>query len=491
MTVAQRLGRGLGRGLGRTPLAAGWRRVSGRVREAARALDRTLDRTLDDERMPRRGLIKRFLPRTLFGRSLMIIVTPVLLMQAIATFYFYDRHWDTVTERLSRAVVGEIAMIIADLSDMDADGEARAALFRRVSSTMGMLVSFRSQETIETEERRFGFQILERRLDQALHEQIRRPYRFDTRVAEEWAKIEVQLDGGVLEVLVPKSRLFSSTSQVFLLWMVGSGAVLFAVAILFMRNQIRPIRRLANAAERFGKGRDVPAFKPEGALEVRQAARAFLVMRERIQRQITQRTEMLAGVSHDLRTPLTRMKLQLALLGDDPDIAELRADVAEMERMIEGYLAFARGEGSEAPVATDLSALLDEIAIAARREGAELTTAIEPGLVISLRPQAMRRCLGNLISNARRHAPRIWLTAERRGRSVEIAIDDDGPGIPEDRLEEVFRPFFRLDASRNQATGGTGLGLTIARDIARGHGGDIILGPSPEGGLRCLLRLPV
>jgi len=482
VTVAHRLTRGLLAGLRES--------LGGRLREG-RGLLREAARSLDDDRMPRRGLIKRMLPRTLFGRSLMIIVTPVLLMQAIATYYFYDRHWDTVTQRLSRAVVGEIAMIIADLDDLDDDPDARADLFRRVSGTMGLLVSFRAQETIEPEDRTFLFEILERRLDEALREGIARPYRFDARVAEEWAKIEVQLDDGVLEALVPKSRLFSSTSQVFLLWMVGSGAVLFAVAILFMRNQIRPIRRLASAAERFGKGRDVPSFKPEGALEVRQAARAFLVMRERIQRQITQRTEMLAGVSHDLRTPLTRMKLQLALLGDGPDIAELHADVAEMERMIEGYLAFARGEGSEAPVATDLSALLDDVAAAARREGADVVAAIEPDLTLFLRPQAMRRCLGNLISNARRHAQRIWLTAERRGRAVEIAVDDDGPGIPEDRLEEVFRPFFRLEASRNRATGGTGLGLTIARDIARGHGGEITLGAAPQGGLRCLVRLPV
>jgi two-component system osmolarity sensor histidine kinase EnvZ len=273
--------------------------------------------------------------------------------------------------------------------------------------------------------------------------------------------------------------------------MVVSGGVLFAVALLFMRNQIRPIRRLAAAAERFGKGRDTPGFKPEGALEVRQASRAFLVMRERIQRQISQRTEMLAGVSHDLRTPLTRMKLQLALLGDSPDIAELKADVAEMERMIEGYLAFARGEGSEVPEPTDLAALIDDVCQAARRQGAVIDLAIDGDLILPLRPQAIRRCVTNLISNARRYGGYIAVAAGRRGRMVEVTIDDDGPGIPAERREEVFKPFYRLEASRNQATGGTGLGMTIARDIARHHGGDVTLDTSPLGGLRCVIRLPM
>jgi len=467
-------------------IAAGWR-----SRRHPPAFDPVAAAAGDDERMTRPGPIKRLLPRTLFGRSLLIIITPVLLMQAIATFYFYDKHWDTVTERLSKAVAGEIAMIIEDLSEVAESPDARAALFARASRTMSLLASYRPGDRIEPEQRSFVFQILDRRLDEALRLKIARPYRFDTRVADEWAKIEIQLAGGVLEVLVPKRRLFSSTSQVFLLWMVGSGGVLFAVALLFMRNQIRPIRRLAAAAERFGKGRDTPGFKPEGALEVRQAARAFLVMRERIQRQISQRTEMLAGVSHDLRTPLTRMKLQLALLGDTPDIAELRADVAEMERMIEGYLAFARGEGSEAPVATDLSGLLEDVSLAARREGAVVELDAEPDLILPLRPQAMRRCLVNLISNARRYGGQVAVAARRRGRAIEVTIDDDGPGIPEERMEDVFKPFYRLDASRNQATGGTGLGLTIARDIARHHGGDVTLSRSPLGGLRCALRLPL
>jgi two-component system osmolarity sensor histidine kinase EnvZ len=300
---------------------------------------------------------------------------------------------------------------------------------------------------------------------------------------------------GVLSVLSPERRLYSFTSYLFIIWMLGSSLVLFSIATLFMRNQIRPIRRLAVAADAFGKGRDISDFRPEGALEVRQAARAFLLMRDRIRRQISQRTEMLAGVSHDLRTPLTRMKLQLAMMPDMAEVEEIKADVAEMQVMIDGYLSFARGDGEEEERQVDLSLLLAEIAGNARREGARLT--LDPmvtqgdAVILPLRLLSLRRCLTNLIGNAARYGRHVWLSLERRGNFVEILIDDDGPGIPEDQREAVFRPFHRLEPSRNQKTGGVGLGLTIARDIARRHGGDILLRDSPQKGLRAVVRLPL
>jgi two-component system osmolarity sensor histidine kinase EnvZ len=263
---------------------------------------------------------------------------------------------------------------------------------------------------------------------------------------------------------------------------------------MFMRNQIRPIRRLALAAERFGKGRDVPNFRLEGALEVRQAAAAFLVMRERILRQIRQRTELLAGVSHDLRTPLTRMKLQLALMGDSPDVEELVADVSEMQAMVEGYLAFARGEGDESMQSTDLVRLIHEVAAGQRREGAEITLDLNASDIpmLPLRPNAMRRCLSNLVANARRHATHIWVSVVPRDyEMIDIFVDDNGSGIPRARREEVFKPFVRGDREQASPAGGTGLGLTIARDIARSHGGEITLADSPHGGLRAIIRLPL
>jgi two-component system osmolarity sensor histidine kinase EnvZ len=274
------------------------------------------------------------------------------------------------------------------------------------------------------------------------------------------------------------------------MWMVGSSLVLLAIATLFLRNQVKSLRRLAAAADNFGKGRYVPFFKVEGAIEVRQAAVAFMTMRDRIQRQIRQRTQMLAGVSHDLRTPLTRMKLALEILGDDPAVEELKSDVAEMEHMVLGYLDFARGEGSEMPVETDLSLLLEDVAASIRREGTELSLVAPPEYLLPVRPNALKRCLVNLVNNARRYGNHVWLTAAASSDGLDILVDDDGPGIAVADRDRVFRAFVRLDRSRNPSTGGVGLGLTIARDVARGHGGDVQLETSPYGGLRARLHLP-
>lgn len=441
-------------------------------------------------RMRRRFGIKQFLPRTLFGRSLLIIVTPLLLMQLIAVTYFYRQHWEHMTSRLAFAVAGDIAMIIEQRALLGGDRSDERDLFDRAGRTMQLTVTFEPGQILEERPPAPGHWILQSELIWALNERVGRPVTIVPEIRNHWAEIQVQIEDGVLVVLVPRWRLFSQTSQVFIIWMVGSAIVLFAVALAFMRNQIRPIRRLASAADSFGKGRDSPDFKPEGAAEVRQAARAFLVMRDRIQRQIAQRTEMLAGVSHDLRTPLTRMKLALAMLGDGPDVEDLRADVADMETMIDGYLAFARGEGRERPTPTQLAPLLKEMVTAARREGASITLDAEPDLVVALRPQTFKRCVGNLLSNARRHATAIWVQAFWAGDRVEVVVDDNGPGIPEEHREAVFRPFFRLDESRTPDKRGSGLGLTIARDIARNHGGDLILGRSPRNGLRCVVRLP-
>jgi two-component system osmolarity sensor histidine kinase EnvZ len=285
--------------------------------------------------------------------------------------------------------------------------------------------------------------------------------------------------------------VWSSTTYIFVMWMIGTSLVLLAIAILFLRNQVRPIRRLAVAAEAFGKGRDDAYLKPEGATEVRAAATAFLRMRQRIQRQIRQRIEMLAGVSHDLRTPLTRMKLELAMLGNDEGVAALKADVSEMEHMVEGYLDFARGQDAEVAVETDLGVILDDVVSNVRRQGGTIGYSADGDLSIPIRPNAFKRCITNLVENARRHAKNVVLRAVRTPDTIDITIDDDGPGIPEENREDVFRPFVRLDESRNPETGGSGLGLTIARDIVRTHGGELILDEAPTGGLRALVRLPI
>ncbi len=437
-----------------------------------------------------RGLIKKLLPRTLFGRSLLIMVTPVVLLQVVATFIFFERHWNELSRRLAESVAAEVAMVLAQV-EAAPDAATRDALVMIVEQSLALHFTWLPGNILPNAPLADNLSMVEERLSSALDGVVSRPHRLSLDPATERVLIEVQLPDAVVAVKVPLRRLFSPTTYIFILWMAGTSLVLFAVAIIFMRNQIRPIRRLADVADRFGKGLDVRGFRVEGALEVRLASVAFLRMRDRIRRQIAQRTEMLAGVSHDLRTPLTRMKLELAMLGDDvAGLADLRDDVAEMQRMVDGYLAFARGEGVEDPESVDMAVLVDDAVNNARRQGAKLIASIETDVILTVRPDAVRRCLSNLLTNASKYARTLWVQVRERPTTLEIIVDDDGPGIPPEKREDVFRPFARLDESRNSETGGVGLGLTIARDIARSHGGDIILDQSPQGGLRAVLRLP-
>jgi len=294
-----------------------------------------------------------------------------------------------------------------------------------------------------------------------------------------------------MRVFARRSAAYASNSEIFLLWMVGTSLVLISVAIVFLRNQIKPILKLADAAESFGKGREVPNYRPRGAREVRRAAQAFIEMKGRIERAIEQRTAMLAGVSHDLRTVLTRFKLELALIGKSAEAEAMKKDVDEMARMLEAYLAFARGDLGEQSAPTDMAAFLEELKVDAERHGHTASVVFHGPPIVTVRPAAFKRCLANLVSNAARFAESIAITGHRDHRYLTVTIDDDGPGIPADRREDVFKPFLRLDDARNQDEGGTGLGLAIARDIARSHGGDIMLGDSPLGGLRATVRVPV
>jgi len=435
------------------------------------------------------------LPRSLFGRAVLIIVTPMVLLQVISTWVFYDRHYSTVTKRLAQGLAGDIGAVIQIMIRNPGSVE-RLQTFRLAYRTMSLSLSFEKDARLPdiTPTESFGpfATVLDRRLSTALKGQVERPFLMDTGNFKDQVEIQIQMADGVLRVLAPRDRLFSSTTYIFIMWMVGSSIVLFVIALLFMRNQVRPIRRLALAADSFGKGHDVADFKPEGAEEVRQAAAAFLQMRDRIKRQIEQRTAILAGVSHDLRTPLTRMKLQLAMFDKTPEAANLETDVAAMERMIEGYLAFARGEGAEQPQPVEISGLLRDVVGQMRRDGGGVVDLhIEQAMTVPLRPETMRRWLSNLIGNAQRHGDHVSVQAGPRDNTIEITIDDDGPGIPPELREEAFKPFFRIEASRNPETGGVGLGLTIARDVVRNHGGDLVLEDAPGGGLRARLWLPI
>ncbi|MBT7941907.1 MAG: HAMP domain-containing protein, partial [Alphaproteobacteria bacterium] len=422
---------------------------------------------------------------------LLIIVTPLVVLQLVSAAIFYETHWDKVTLKLARGVAGDIAAVI-NLMRLTPGTQSHRRIFNIADSNMGLEVSLHENAVLPNVSHSPSG-LTERMLTRAMISHVSKPFQIDTKSKDREVVITVQLVSGVLQVSLSRKRLFSSTAYVFVLWMVGTSLILFVVATIFMRNQVKPIRRLAIAADDFGKGRDVSQFKPEGASEVRLAASAFLAMHERIVRQISQRTDMLAGVSHDLRTPLTRMKLQLEMLGGDtvPGAEDLKADITEMEHMLDGYLDFARGEGGEDPRPTDVSALLKDAAAQALRQGGAVDLHTEGQLSASLRPNAFRRCLTNLIDNAIRYAKHVSVRAGQRGDAIEVTIDDDGPGIAEDQRDAVFKPFYRIEGSRNPGTGGVGLGMTIARDVLRSHGGDIELGDSPNGGLRVRLRVPL
>lgn len=436
------------------------------------------------------GLLKRIVPRDLMARALLIIVIPLLLLQVITAYVFFDRHWDIVSRRLNSAVASEIALVIR-LIETRPDQETQEWAFSVARILQGLAFSFTPDAKLPSVAPGSS-DYIERALTQRLVGYIPYPYVVDARPGEDNLTVHIRTETGLFSVEVSKERMFTESIFLFVFWIVSSSIVLFGVAAIFMRNQVRPLLRLARAADAFGKGRAAPDLRVAGATEVRQAAQAFIAMRNRIQRQIEQRTAMLAGVSHDLRTPLTRMKLQLAMLEDTPALEDMRADIAEMERMIESYLDFARGGGTEVATAHDLGAALDAVVARHIRAGGRIM--MEPpdrATRVMIKRQAFERCLDNLLVNAMRHAQHATLRVIRHPDHIGLVLDDDGPGIPPDQRETVFRPFQRLETSRNAETGGTGLGLTVARDLIRGMGGDIVLGDSPLGGLRVTIKLPL
>ena len=436
-----------------------------------------------------RRLAKRWLPRSLFARSVLIIVLPVLAMQALVGAGFFEAHWRTVTRQLSESLAGDVAWTVS-LYEHDPSPPAYAALVERAERAQGLSVAFQPGRALPGN-RRGSWLALDGALRSAIDERVREPVWIDTTRYPAYVDIRVAVPGGVLRFLAPRERAFSTRGHDFLLWLTGATLLLSGVAVAFIRNQVRAIERLAEAADAFGRGQDSPRFKPHGAREVRMAAEAFLAMRARIRRHIDQRTAMLASVSHDLRTPLTRLKLQAAMSPPSPRMEEIKRDISDMEQMIDEYLAFARGQAGEDVADASVGAILAEVGADARRTGAAVAVEAEPGLTAQLRPKAFKRALANLVNNAAAHGEHVQVAARRTPfGGLEVCVDDDGPGIPPDRYEEAFRPFSRLDEARCQNTKGVGLGLAIARDVARGHGGDVELAASPLGGLRAVVRLP-
>ncbi|TNE36623.1 MAG: two-component sensor histidine kinase [Alphaproteobacteria bacterium] len=437
--------------------------------------------------------LKPYFPRTLFGRSILILVLPVVLMQVVTTYIYMERYSELVTRRLSAAVAGELANAITLI------GEATTALDQQrvmdlMKENQGLEISFESNTSIPSSPPFLLFSLLSDTVGSELRSQIDYPLWYDTTKYPSHVEIQVQLGEDVMVVKVRRSRILATNWHIFLVWLGFFSVIFLTISILFLKNQIRPIQRLAIAAEGFGKGRDVPDFRPSGATEVRGAAIAFIDMKNRLNSYVTQRTEMLAGVSHDLRTPITRMKLQLAMMGNDEAIEDLKSDLAEMEYMLDEYLAFAQSDtsqSSETSQETDLMELLSEIQSDAARKDQKVEVRGPDQFVMPLRRLAMKRCITNLVNNACTYGTRASVrVTEQPNNWVEIEVSDNGPGIPEARREEAFLPFHRLDVGRNLDSGGSGLGLAIARDAARAHGGEITLGEAASGGLKATISLP-
>ncbi|WP_321339023.1 ATP-binding protein [Breoghania sp.] len=433
--------------------------------------------------------LRRHMPKRLFPRTILIIVVPMIVLQSLMAYLFMQKHWETVTKRLSQAVVGEIAATISILESYPQD-ENFETVTTIAAQDMRLSISVLPLAPLPSPRPKPFFSLLDRALSEEIRAQIGRPFWIDTVGRSQFVEIRIQLKENMLRVITRRSQTYASNSHIFLVWMVGTSLVLLAVALLFLRNQIRPIQQLANAMESFGKGHPIEDFRPRGAEEVRRASTAFQRMSRRIERQIEQRTIMLAGVSHDLRTILTRFRLQLALIGDNEDTEELSRDIREMNNMLEAYLAFARGDGDEVATHVDISRIVEDMEADAGAGGVEAASSFTGEPVALVKESAFRRCLTNLVANAARHATRVEITGTHQHGWLTVTVDDNGPGIPEEDRPAAFRPFQRFDEGRNLDQSGTGLGLTIARDIARGHGGDITLEDSPRGGLRAVVRLP-
>jgi len=435
-------------------------------------------------------LFKRWAPTSLWGRSLLIIVLPIAIMQIAVTWAFFDAHWQTVSSSLAEGLAGDVSWLVQTY-EADPSPANLAQLEGRAERTLNLSVALQPGKSLPRVKRYAVFGPVDWSIKRALEAHLDQPFWFDTARYPAYVDIRVAVPQGVLRILAPRDRAFATQGHIFILWLSMATILLTGVAILFIRNQVRAIERLADAADAFGRGGDVPQFKPHGAREVRKAAHAFIAMKERIQRYIDQRTALLASVSHDLRTPLTRLKLEAALAEPTPQVLAIKRDLAEMEHMIDEYLAFARGEAGEALESVPLRRLIQEVSEGAVRAGAEVKVDADGALAAHVRPNALKRALSNLVMNAAAHGEHVAVAARPRAAGgVEILVDDDGPGIPPDRYEDAFKPFNRLDEARNQNEKGVGLGLAIARDVARALGGDVTLDKSPLGGLRAVVRLP-
>ena len=436
-------------------------------------------------------MLRRYLPKSVYARVALIVILPIFLMQAVITFVFFNRHWDLVSSNLSANVAGQIAAVTRLYQETETEVE-REKIATLAVDDLDLSIRYEPQAGIPENDELSIFNVYNSTLDKHLRESLDRPYWFNTRSWPDYIEVRVQVEDGQLVFLAYRDRVFATTGPLFLFWLVGTSILLGAIAVVFLRNQVRSILRLAHAAEAFGRGRDAPDYRPSGATEVRRAGYAFIAMRERIKRHLEQRTITLAGVSHDLRTPLTRIKLALEMAPPSDDLDDIRKDVHEMEVMVEAYIDFARQNAAdEDPKPFSIAGMIEEITADKEREGHTIEIDTPKHLTISARRGSLKRALANLVDNGLRHGEKVFVKAHKSDRTIDFIVDDNGPGLDPEKYDDVFKPFFRLDDARNLNESGVGMGLTIVRDIARANGGDVVLDQSPYGGLRATIKLPL
>ena len=430
-------------------------------------------------------MIKKIIPSTLIGRSIIIIFVPIIIIVLLTSFVFYQTSWSIISKRLTESVAADINVLVKLINSNLANNAINIA-----NQDFKMKINIINDKQLLSSKFSLNSGILSNRLNQSLSN-LKKKFDYDLSNLEEGVLIYIQIEEDILEINVDKDRLYSESAFVFLLWMIFASIILFFMSYFLMSRQLRPLKRLAIIAETFGRGLDAPDIKTAGAYEIRQTANAFNQMRTRIKRFLKQRTEMLAGVSHDLRTPLTRMKLQISLMKDEKAKSELEVDVNEMTSMLDSYVSFVKTESPEPIETIIINELIGDIVKTVEKNGVELTIKEKNTIQTSGRQIQLKRAFNNIIDNSQRYAKKIEIILYTNEKDCVIEFNDDGEGIPRDKYEDVFKPFFTLDPSRNKLKGESGLGLTITRDIIRSHGGDVKLSESNLGGLQLKVLLPL
>ncbi len=445
--------------------------------------------------------LERHLPEGLYPRSLIIIIVPMVILQSLMIYFVLEQHWSEVTKQLSRSVARDMAFVVSMYENSDRSPKALDNIERLANRHLKLGFTVLTNSKLPTQDdgpslslfsSDFSKYLVEKKLSKYIDNRVEKPFRLNMTGQDGFVDAHILVeDGLVFRFQVSEDRVSAPKTLVLLFSVIGSSLILIVVAIAFLRKQVDPIVRLANAAKDFGMGREVVNFHPTGATEVKSAARAFLNMKDRIARHVEQRTAMLAGVSHDLRTILTRFKLELAFLGSGEKVEALKEDVNEMQDMLEGYMSFVKGDGGEVAVECDIVEILKNIQNESLRSGNQIRFDLQRPIVAMIKPDAFKRLMVNLVGNAVRFGEQVELDAKLKPGTLYVYVDDDGPGIARQSRDDVFRPFVRLDQSRNQDSTGTGLGLAIARDIANSHGGRVVLEDSKLGGLRAIVEIPV